>query len=66
MIFWRQWNEKNGEMYDEYDSSFGKEHEMDDDISSMSDTLADNAVDKLYIWLSDITNGERYLVEGNK
>ena len=32
----------------------------------MSDALADNSIDKLYIWLSDTTNGGKYLVEGNK
>ena len=37
---------------------------MDYDLSYMSDALADNYRDKLYIWLSDTTNGERDLVEG--
>ena len=31
----------------------------------MSDVFEENARDKLYIWLSDTTNGEKYLVEGN-
>ena len=31
----------------------------------MSYALAENTIDKLYILLSDTTNGERDLVEGN-
>ena len=31
----------------------------------MSDALEKNTKDKLYIWLSDTTNGEKYLVEGS-
>ena len=31
----------------------------------MSDALEENTRDKLDIWLSDTTNGEKYLVESN-
>ena len=31
----------------------------------MYDYLEENNIDKLYIWLSDTTNGGKYLVEGN-
>ena len=31
----------------------------------MYDSLEENTRDKLYIWISERTNGEKYLVEGN-
>ena len=39
---------------------------MDGYNLSMSDRIEENPRDKLYIWLSDKTNGKKYLVEGNK
>ena len=52
-------------MYDDYDSICGEENGIDDDTESMPGSLEENNGDKLYIWLSDTTNGEKYLVEGN-
>ena len=52
-------------MYDDSNYSCGEEHEIDDGTYSMSDALELNTRYKLYIWLSDTTNGKRDLVEGN-
>ena len=38
---------------------------MDDDTYYMSDALKENIRYKLYTWISDTTNCERDLVEGN-
>ena len=56
---------KNGKIYDDSDSSCGKDHEMDGYNLSMSDRIEENPIDKLYIWLSNTINGERDIVEGN-
>ena len=38
---------------------------MDDETYHLSDSLEENTRYKLYIWSSETTNGEKYLVEGN-
>ena len=56
---------KNGNMYDYYDSRYGEENEIYDDTYYMYDALEENTKYKLYIWISDTTNGKRDILEGN-
>ena len=56
---------KIGKMCDDSNSSCGEEHETYDDTESLSDSLWENIRDKLHIWISETTNGKKYLVEGN-
>ena len=38
---------------------------MGDDTYSLSSPHEKNSRDKIYIWISELTNGTKYLVEGN-
>ena len=56
---------ENGQIYDESDSGCGEEHEMDGYTYSLYGSLEKNSRDKIYIWISEPTNGAKDLVEGN-
>ena len=57
---------KNGKICDDSGYIYGEDHEMDDKTYSLSDAFEENTRDKIYICFSETTNGEKYLVEGNK
>ena len=65
MIFWKKREQKNGKICDDYYSSFGKEHETDNDTYSLYDALKNNTRDSIYICISETINGQKYLVKGN-
>ena len=43
----------------------GGEHEMYDNTYSIYDSFEQSTRNNIYIWISEPTNGEKYLVKGN-
>ena len=56
---------KNGKTCDDFDSRCWEEHKMDGDNWSLYDTLEENTIYKLYICISETTNSEKDIMEGN-
>ena len=56
---------ENGKICDDSGSSYGGVHEMDYGTYSITDTRKQNSIDKIYILLSEPTNGSKYLIKGD-
>ena len=47
-------------------SAIGEEHGIEDKTYSLSISFYQNTIDKMYLWISEPTNGSKYLVKGKK
>ena len=56
---------ENGNICDDSNYSCGQEHKIYNDTYSMPGDLKQNNIDKIYIWISEPTNGEKYLMVVN-
>ena len=65
LIFWRKWNEEMVICILTLILAVGRSMKWMMTLNKLSNFLEENTRFKLYIWLSDTTNGERDLVEGN-